>query len=83
MNLQLKLLFCLPITVNNNLPLKICYEKNCEHSISLKLKCDAKIGSNYVTLVGKTGFASHTKPTMEVIKGFNSFMWDNMEYLEF
>ena len=57
--------------------------KNCEHSISFKLNCDAEIGSNYVTLVGKIGFASHTKPTMEVIKGSTSFMWDNMEYLEF
>ena len=57
--------------------------KSCEHSISLKLNCDAKIGSNYVTLVGKTGFASHTKPAVEAIKGSTSFMWDNMKYLEF
>ena len=57
--------------------------KSCEHSISFKLNCDAEIGSNYVTLVGKIGFASHTKPTMEVIKGSTSFMWNNMECLEF
>ena len=46
----IRLLFCPSITVNNNLPLKICCEKSCKYSISLKLNCDAEIRSNYVTL---------------------------------
>ena len=33
--------------------------------------------------IGKTGFASHTKPTEEATQVFTSFMWDNLEYLEF
>ena len=28
--------------------------------------------------VGKTGFASHTKPTVEITQGSTSFMRDNM-----
>ena len=34
------------------------------------------------SLVGKNNFASHTEQAME-IKGSTSFMWDNMEYLNF
>ena len=33
--------------------------------------------------VGKNGFASRTKGIVEATQVFTSFMWDNMEYLEF
>ena len=36
-----------------------------------------------VYLIGKTGFASHTKCIAEAIQVSCLFMWDNMEYLEF